>query len=47
MFIKSYSIHLRFAPDAKYNKLAYMPFGAGARICLGLFFNLTDVLKTF
>lgn len=29
------NVFKRFAPEAKYNKLAYMPFGAGARICVG------------
>ena len=36
----------RFAPGSKINKMAYMPFGAGPRICIGMKFALLEIKLT-
>jgi cytochrome P450 len=37
---------LRFSPEYKRNKLAYMPFGLGPRICIGMRFALLEIKLT-
>ena len=34
---------IRFSPEYKRNKLAYMPFGAGPKICIGKNFALLEI----